>query len=143
MPSLKRPAVSVSVSLGNNKKQKIDKTIKKRQTCSKQTDLMEDIINTVGSQSTDSDERIGHNAKDAESSNRYSDLTSTDSFSADAIQASNNLRAVIVKLTSVIDQQQTKIASIELQLANIVSTLHTISDAHQKSVPVPEVNWPY
>lgn len=131
MPSLKRPAASVAVSLGNNKKQKIAKSIKKKQIRSKQTDLMEDIINTVGSQSTDSDEHIDHNTEDAENSSSHSDLTINDSFSADAIQACNNLRAVIVNLTSVINQQQTKITSIELQLANIVSTLQTISDAQQ------------
>ena len=55
---------------------------------------MEDIINTVGSQPTDSDSCIDQNAKDAESSNSNSDLKSTDSFNADAIHACNNLRAV-------------------------------------------------
>jgi len=90
---------------------------------------MDDIINTVGSQSTDSDAIIVHSdtiiddTDDTEGSK-----SATGSFSADAIQACNNLRAVIVELTRVINQQKVRITSIEHQLTNIVSTLQNISD---------------
>jgi len=104
---------------------------------------MDDIINNVGSQSTDSDAIIVHsdtiidNTDDTEGSKSATDLTCNDtsihndSFSADAIQACNNLRAVIVELTSVINQQKVRITCIEHQLINIVSTLQNISDVQQ------------
>jgi len=149
MTSLKLLTYNTAASFGKLKKQRITKVTKGRQHCSKQTsDLMFDliniidVINTVGSQSTDSDVGIEHSdtdIKNTEGSNSIIGLICRPadadvcnvSFSADAIQASNNLRAVIEELPSVINQQKVRISSIEHQLTNITSTLQNISDVQQ------------
>jgi len=140
MTSLKQPAATITASLGKPKKQRITKVTKKQQQCSKHTSDLMDDINTVGSQSTDSDAIIVHSdtiIDDTEGSKSTTNLTCADtinyndSFSADAIQACNNLRAVIVELTSIINQQKVRITSIEHQLTNSVSTLQNISDVQQ------------
>jgi hypothetical protein len=100
MTTLKRPAATIAASLGKTKKQRVTKVTNKQQQRSKHTsDLMDDIINTVGSQSTDSDKVIVHSdtiIEDTEGSNRPTiGLTCTDAsnhndaYSANVIQACN------------------------------------------------------